>query len=280
MRSTAVLIAPLALLSACKPPDDTELKAIVGAILIDGTGGPPQSDTVILVAGSRFRAVGPRASTPVPAGSDKIDGRGRFVVPGYFDVAVTNPDINNYLKFGVTAVRPPGAVPPREDLRVLSLAMPRVSTLSEAREAVESGANAVLGMIGDTEAIDAGLMRHFRDLRVVFAPNFSQSHPSDVARRNTQKLMAAGVALAVASSGTSGEDTLREMNALAAAGVSPSDVVAAATKNGALAVRRHADLGTIEVGKLADLVVLSKNPLESAGNLGSVEQVMVGGRWQ
>ena len=36
----------------------------------------------------RIAAVGPRASTPVPAGAQTIDGTGQFVVPGFVDTNV------------------------------------------------------------------------------------------------------------------------------------------------------------------------------------------------
>jgi imidazolonepropionase-like amidohydrolase len=62
--------------------------AIVGATLIDGKGGPPLKDSVIVVHGQRIVAAGPRASTRTPAGSTVIDGAGRFVIPGLIDTNV------------------------------------------------------------------------------------------------------------------------------------------------------------------------------------------------
>ena len=40
--------------------------AIVGATLIDGNGGPPVADAVVVIDGSRITAAGPRASVAVP----------------------------------------------------------------------------------------------------------------------------------------------------------------------------------------------------------------------
>jgi hypothetical protein len=59
--------------AGCKPPEESLQKAIVGAVLIDGTGGPPVSNSVVIVAGSRIRAIGNRANMPIPAGVEKID---------------------------------------------------------------------------------------------------------------------------------------------------------------------------------------------------------------
>lgn len=62
--------------------------AITGATVIDGTGGPPLADGVVVVQGDRITAVGPRASTPVPAGATVIDAAGRYVIPGMVDTNV------------------------------------------------------------------------------------------------------------------------------------------------------------------------------------------------
>jgi imidazolonepropionase-like amidohydrolase len=62
--------------------------AITGATLIDGTGRDPVADAVVIITGDRISAVGPRASTPVPAGATVIDAAGRYVMPGMVDTNV------------------------------------------------------------------------------------------------------------------------------------------------------------------------------------------------
>ena len=62
--------------------------AIVGATLIDGNGGAPLSDSVILIAAGRITAAGPRAQTQVPQGATTINGSGKFVLPGLIDTNV------------------------------------------------------------------------------------------------------------------------------------------------------------------------------------------------
>jgi imidazolonepropionase-like amidohydrolase len=59
-----------------------EVKAFVGARVIDGTGKPPIEDAVILVEAGRVKAVGPRARVAVPAGAERIDLAGKTVIPG------------------------------------------------------------------------------------------------------------------------------------------------------------------------------------------------------
>jgi imidazolonepropionase-like amidohydrolase len=54
---------------------------------------------------------------------------------------------------------------------------------------------------------------------------------------------------------------LLEMEMLLAAGLSPMDVIVAATKNSATVCGQGEALGTLEAGKLADLLVLAGDPL-------------------
>jgi imidazolonepropionase-like amidohydrolase len=63
-------------------------------------------------------------------------------------------------------------------------------------------------------------------------------------------------------------------------GLSPTAALLAATRDAALAIGGDAgrQVGTIQKGRYADLVLLSRNPLENIGNLEQVELVMIGGR--
>jgi imidazolonepropionase-like amidohydrolase len=61
-------------------------------------------------------------------------------------------------------------------------------------------------------------------------------------------------------------------------GMKPNDILQSATIRIAKAYRVDKELGTLEVGKIADLLVLNKNPLESAANYRSIETVMKAGR--
>jgi len=68
-----------------------------------------------------------------------------------------------------------------------------------------------------------------------------------------------------------------ELEMFARAGVPPIEVIQAATLNPAQATGVEADLGSIEVGKLADLVVLDADPLTDITNTLRVWRVMRGG---
>jgi imidazolonepropionase-like amidohydrolase len=70
----------------------------------------------------------------------------------------------------------------------------------------------------------------------------------------------------------------REMELLVEAGMTPMQVLVAATRTGARFFRRERDLGTIEEGKLADLVIVDGNPLEDIRKTRNVVSVIVDGR--
>jgi imidazolonepropionase-like amidohydrolase len=71
----------------------------------------------------------------------------------------------------------------------------------------------------------------------------------------------------------------RELENLVAAGLTPAEALAAATRNPAEFLHALSEWGTIERGKRADLVLLSANPLTDIRNTTRIEAVSVGGRW-
>jgi hypothetical protein len=76
----------------------------------------------------------------------------------------------------------------------------------------------------------------------------------------------------------SGFGTHRELQALVVAGLPPAAALKAATTNAAHAFGLGDRLGTIETGKLADLVVIRGNPLANISVTHNVERVMVRGQ--
>ncbi|MGE4085755.1 MAG: amidohydrolase family protein [Vicinamibacterales bacterium] len=82
--------ACLAVLCAivARPAAQNDVVAITGGTLIDGTGGAPVADAVVLVAQGRIRAAGPRGVVTVPPGATVIDAANGFVVPGFIDTNV------------------------------------------------------------------------------------------------------------------------------------------------------------------------------------------------
>ncbi len=67
---------------------DKPTLALVGGQVIDGYEGPPIRDGVVLIAGDRIVAVGPRGEVTVPPGVTLIDTEGMSVLPGLMDMHV------------------------------------------------------------------------------------------------------------------------------------------------------------------------------------------------
>lgn len=58
---------------------------IVGATLIDGNGGGPIRDSIVLIEGERIAAVGSGNEVEVPSTARRIDAAGKFMTPGFID---------------------------------------------------------------------------------------------------------------------------------------------------------------------------------------------------
>lgn len=75
-----------------------------------------------------------------------------------------------------------------------------------------------------------------------------------------------------------GPSIFSEMEAMQAAGLSASDIIVMATRNGAQAMGRLKEFGTLEAGKLADLLVLADDPRADVRAFRSLTHLMRGGR--
>ena len=69
-----------------------------------------------------------------------------------------------------------------------------------------------------------------------------------------------------------------EMEAYQLAGLTPFETLQTATINAAKGLGAEDDLGSIEVGKLADILILNENPLDDVRNTRAIESVMIDGR--
>src|SRR5687768_2001845 len=118
VRSLLVLAAVALMVSAGRAADPATLQdgsaatAFVGVTVLPMTRSAPQlADYTVIVTGDRITRVGPRASTPVPENARRVDGTGKYLMPGLSDMHVhleytEDPGIlAMFLANGVTTVR-------------------------------------------------------------------------------------------------------------------------------------------------------------------------------
>lgn len=99
---------------------------------------------------------------------------------------------------------------------------------------------------------------------------------------NLKSLHEAGIPIAVSTDAGNpgtlhGISIYDEMEAMQNAGIPAEDIIVMASKNGALAMGRFDDFGTIEKGKMADLIIMDKDPSKDISNVRSISHVMRGG---
>jgi imidazolonepropionase-like amidohydrolase len=107
--------------------------------------------------------------------------------------------------------------------------------------------------------------------------------PSPVELRNLRTVWEAGIPVAMGTDAGNigtlhGPSVFRELGLMVQAGLTPLQVLRAATVNGAKAMGTERDLGTLAAGKLADLVILDANPLADVQNLSRIHRVIKDGQ--
>ena len=85
MRAVTIITAATLAITATAA---SAVTALVGGRLIDGNGGPPLANSVILVDGDKVAAIGTVGSLGIPAGATVISTEGMDVLPGLWDMHV------------------------------------------------------------------------------------------------------------------------------------------------------------------------------------------------
>ncbi len=393
-------LGELAAVSRSVRPVASGTVALVGAALIDGSGRPAIPDAVVVVSNGRVQRAGPRGAVEIPRQAQRVDVRGRTIVPGLWDMHTHVMQVEwapVYLAAGVTTVRDMGnvtdfivpfraavdsghALGPRmflaglvdgggpnafgaenattpdqgravvrrfhelgfQQMKLYSLLEPdvvgaitreahklgmtvtgHVPTALSVRAAVDSGMDHIahLPIRGDPASDSVrSLIAHLKARGTVMDPTTSWGEllqhstaepvasfqpgvahlPPVLAQRieamgaNVDPATAharfdrtlgilralhdAGVPIVAGTDeGVPGFSVYREVELFPRFGMTPSEALQSASIVGARAMGAADSLGTIEPGKLADLIVLDGNPLENIANIRRVELVMKGG---
>lgn len=244
-------ISALVLMSTgCTRDDGVPKTAIVDTTAIDAKGRVPHS--VLVVRDGRILATGTKAGFALPKLAQEIDGRDRYVVPAF--------------------VREPADWPDTP-----------MTTLEEIETKVNvEGMRVVFGIAEDELIGDGRWCNLMRQKSVVFVPRISRLEPKSdsfkIAAENLVRMANSDVAIAALAPRQNPADIFLEFDAMAKAGLTPEQILNAATLNAALALNQD-DYGLIMPEKRASLLVLTANPMDDIGNLRKIERVMVNGNW-
>ena len=100
--------------------------------------------------------------------------------------------------------------------------------------------------------------------------------------KNLARVHAAGITVAAGSDAGNigtlhGPALHRELELMSQAGLSPREILVTATRNGAITMGREDDLGTLQPGKLADILILNADPLQDIRHTRHISAVVKGG---
>ncbi len=99
-----------------------------------------------------------------------------------------------------------------------------------------------------------------------------------VAQENLRKIAAAGGVIVLGSDQSAGPQSHRELELMVEGGIPALEAIRIGTLNAAIFMDKERDLGSIEVGKLADMVLLSADPIADISNAQQIDMVIKGGR--
>ena len=120
----------------------------------------------------------------------------------------------------------------------------------------------------------------FKENLKKFNPDLHRVNPIDV--HNLLEVYEAGIPIVVGTDAGNpgtlhGISIFDELEAMQEAGIAPEDLIVMATQNGAKAMRRFDDFGTLEARKFANLVIMDENPSKDISNMKTRTHVVIKG---
>ena len=99
-----------------------------------------------------------------------------------------------------------------------------------------------------------------------------------VAQDNLRQIVEGGGVIVLGSDQSSGPASHRELELMVEGGISPLEAIRIGTLNAAIFMGKEREMGPVEERKLADLVLLSADPLADISNAQEIEMIIKGGR--
>jgi imidazolonepropionase-like amidohydrolase len=111
--SAPILVLLLQGAGAVTEPATPKALAITHVTVVDTMGGPAQQDVTVVIRNRRIASIEKTGSTSVPKDAQQVDGRGKFLIPGLWDMHVhlswsTSSALPALVANGVTGVRDMG----------------------------------------------------------------------------------------------------------------------------------------------------------------------------
>jgi len=169
----------------------------------------------------------------------------------------------------------------RHGLRVTAHTFEEEGVISVVEAGVDSLEHGVVAKTPVSEPV----VEMLREAGVFYIPTlqvFRAAEARERAMANLKQLSEAGVRIVLGTDTVgdtpAGSNTISEAERMVEAGMSPAQVIQAATRDAAEHLGRGDDLGTLEAGKLADLIIVEGDPLQNISVLRTPWMVLKGGR--
>ena len=264
-----LLLAPWApARSRGKPPE--KIVVITNVNIVDVDTGTLRSHLAVVIEKGRITAIAKHAiiqETPLIV---VVNGEGKYLIPGLWDmrihlqgtdtVGTTNQVFPLLLANGVTGVRDMGG---------------NLEALKELSRRIERGELAGPRIVSPGP-MPAGPQPAPDPVTVVHNPQEARAAVESLHQRPGANLLAGTDSPPGAAPGSA---LHRELQLLVEAGLTPLEALQAATLNPARFLGKEKEMGQVEVGRQADLVLLDGDPTRDIANLNKIAGVVAAGRY-
>jgi len=212
-------------------------------------------------------------ATELDGAKDALRAGAKLLVHSVWDQPVDQEFLDLLKKNG--AVYCPTLTVPRGYLRMSEATLTRQAPAAD--DPNHCADPVTLAKLAETAALDAGVTHEDMVRRQAGLARREQ-----IGAANLKRVVEAGIPVALGTDAGNpltlhGPSVYAELEAMQAAGLTPPQVLLSATRDSARALGREKDLGTVEKGKQADLLILGADPTAEAKNLRQVRYVMRGG---